>query len=164
MVTLLVSLWVFSGFQEGDHWTTERTIQFAQADAKVDSPTRNRMTYRVVRVEAAMFAIQTGVVPAGDAKAKPLIAINIFKPSGALVSKEDTSDLNLARIQRMEWTALEERKGISWSRSWSSSSNLIEAKVTVKPTARTPKDTTLLVTYDEGGVRKGTGTIIDFVL
>lgn len=159
MVTLLVSLWVFAGFQEGDRWTTERTIQLTRSDAHVDSTTRSRITYRVVRVEAAMFAIQTGVAPAGDAQAKPLLATNIFKPSGALVSKEDTSDLNLARIQRMEWTALEERKGISWSRSWTSSSNLIEAKVTVKPTARTPKDTTLLVTYDEGGVRKGTGTI-----
>ena len=159
MVTALICLWVSSGFQEGDRWTTERTLQVVSSDEKVDSTTKERVQYRVVRVEAALFAIQTDIASASYPKAKPITSITVFKPNGALISNEDTIDLNLERIRRMEWTALEERKGISWSRSWPSRSSLIEAKVIVKPTARTQKDTTLSIIYQEAGITRGTGTI-----
>ena len=96
---------------------------------------------------------------AWDSKLKPAKKLVSFKPNGSLLGIEDEPNETMGRISRMEWTATEARQGIEWSRKWPASSNLLEAKVTVRPTSKTAKDTTLTVTYKEGMVTKCTGVI-----
>ena len=159
MVTLLSALWVLNGFQEGDRWSIDRTIQFVRPDGHTSVSDADQVNYRVVRVEAQFYALKTDVIPGPGSHSKHSSVTTIFKPGGSLMSPEDTSNLDLERVRRMEWTALEQRKGISWSRNWPSRSDLIEAKIIVKPQARTLKDTTLLVTYKEGDLTKAVATV-----
>ena len=145
--------------QEGDRWTTERTIHFIQESDHVDVNDVDKLDYQVVRVVAAETTIALNTTPMANSRTKKSKRITVFHPNGTLISDEDSSNLDLERINRMEWTALEPRKALSWSRNWRASSTLVEAKVTVKPTSRTTTDTTLLVTYVEGEKTKAVATI-----
>ena len=159
MLALLVG-WVMSNsVQEGDRWTVERTMQYVQEIEHVDVKNVDKLKFLVLEASPETTAISCEVIPVESSTTKASKKVNSFKPGGVLQSREDTSDLNLARINRMEWTATEARQGIEWSRNWPASSDLLEAKVNVKPTSHSATDTTLLVTYKEGENTKCVATI-----
>ena len=159
MVTLLISLLVSTSVQVGDRWTTERTFRVIQESEHIDVKTVEKLSYSVLQAGTEVTAISCERTPVPSAGEKPVKKTLTFKPNGFLLSREDEPDENFERMNRMEWTATEARQGISWSRDWPASGNLLEAKVSVKPTSRTLDDTTMAVTYKEGLVTKCVATI-----
>ena len=117
------------------------------------------LNYEVAQVNAESTVLTLLVVPGPKSSTKGSKSTITLKPSGALASAEESSNLDLQRVARMEWTALEAREGIEWSRNWPASGGLLEAKVNVKPITRTKVDTTMTVTYKEGVNTKCVATI-----
>ena len=139
MVALLISFFVSTSVQEGDRWTTERTFRYIAEAEHIDVKKVEKLSYSVLQAGTEVTAIsceQASIPLAGE---RPVKKILTFKPNGFLFSREDEPDENIERLNRMEWTATEARLGISWARDWPASGNLLEAKVTVKPTSRTSK-------------------------
>jgi hypothetical protein len=159
MIALLVSILFSNSVQEGDRWTMERTMRFVQESDHVDVKRIDKVSYQVLQAGTELTAISCEMTPVGSIDTKPVKKVISFKPNGFLISREDESDDNVERINRMEWTATEARQGISWSRDWRASGGLLEATVTVKPTSRAAQDTTMLVTYKEGTNAKCVATI-----
>ena len=159
MLALLLPIAFATGLQEGDSWVSELTVRCVQQAEKIDSRRVSRLLYSVIGVTAEFTTINVDVSPIPDDKSKPVRQVLVFNSGGVLVNRENTTNLDLARVRRMEWTAAEPRQGISWSRNWPAKSDLLESKVTVKPTMRTEKDVTMLVNYLESGKSKATATV-----
>ena len=159
MLAILVPFLLSTALQEGDRWTIERTTGYTQASGRADAKNVDSLSYRVLQAGPEFTAVSCEVIPTESSRSKPSKRVTSFKPNGVLLSREDASDPNIERISRMEWTATEARQGIAWSRNWPTSSDLLEAKVIVKPTARAVDETTMSVTYKEGEAVKCVATI-----
>ena len=159
MVALFAALWLDSALRKGDHWTTERTYRVLQAAAGSDQISVDKLNYSVVSYTPEDFDVSVEVVTGTASTFKPSKVYFVFRQNGVLLSKEDTSDADMERINRMEWTTLEDRHGISWSRKWPELAGLSEANVIVKPTGSTRDDTTYSVNYVEHEKVKCVATI-----
>jgi len=159
MVAVFVCILLSTSVQQGDRWTTERTMRYVQEQEHIDVKRVDRLSYEVLQAGTEVSSLSCVTASGSPSDSKPLKKILSFKPNGFLLSREDEPDENVERVNRMEWTATEARQGISWSRSWPAAGNLIEARVIVKPTSRSANDTTMLVTYKEGLVTRCVATI-----
>ncbi|MDR3690902.1 MAG: hypothetical protein P4L46_16100 [Fimbriimonas sp.] len=159
MILIVFVLWSGTCPLAGDHWTAERTVRLLQEPDHLDQATVTTLNYRVAYAGADGFQIETkgGSPSASDAKS-PAQKFD-FRSNGTLISSEDTKDPDLERVRRMVWTATEDRKGLSWSRTWPAVGGLIGADVSVKPSSKTATDTTFAVTYVEAGKTKGAATV-----
>jgi len=160
MIAILASIALFSGFQAGDTWTSERTFKYLQDADHIDAKVVEKLVYTVVEAGAERTIIGCEETTTSPTRSKPTKKKTAFSPSGVVLTREEQLDPTIGRLNRMEWTATEARQGISWSRNWPAGGNLIEAKVLVKPVARTKDSTTMLVTYSEGKEIKCTANIV----
>ncbi len=158
MLALLLPIAIATGLQEGDTWVSELTIRYVQQSEGIDFKRQSRLAFHVITVTTESTTIRVDSTPLPADATKPVQETFVFSPGGALLSSEITANQDLARVHRMEWTAAEPKQAISWARSWPTRSDLIEAKVTVRPTARTTKDATMRITYLESGKQKGAAT------
>lgn len=159
MVAVLIAFVVSNSVQVGDRWVIERTLRFVQEAEKVEVKRVERLSYQVVQAGTELTAISIDTRSVSPPSDVPVKRVFTFKPNGFLLSREDESDENAGRLNRVEWTATEARQGISWSRDWPASGALLEAKVSVRPKNRTLEDTTMAVTYKEGAVARCVATV-----
>ncbi len=155
----LLHLQPSSDFTVSDRWTTRRTRHITQDLDHVDTTSVESLSFSVQRADGELTIIASSISERGSASETRAKLVLAFRPTGALASAEPIIDPDAERINRIKWTALETRQGISWSRNWPAIGNLLEAKVTVRPTARTLTDKTVSVTYTENGQTKCLGTI-----
>jgi len=162
MIALLFALAVDSTLRQGDHWITERTIRLIQEPDHVDQTSVDKLDYKVELSNEEGYVVSMKVTPGHDSAAKDASVRWSFKPNGLFLGKEDATDANTERINRMVWTALEDRKGLSWSRTWPAIGGLVGAEVIVKPASKTSEDITLSVSYKELGKVKAVATLKEF--
>ena len=159
MLTLVAWIWFDSSFIVGDHWTTERTMRLLQEPDHVDSKSIDRLEYRITEAGQERTILSVKTTSTGDVKTPPHTEEYGFKPNGVLVGLEPSLEPNLERINRMVWTALEVRNGLSWSRKWPIIGGLPPANVIVRPTSKTSELITMSVTYQENDITKGVATV-----
>jgi len=158
-----------SGLAVGDAWKTERSYRFLNEEPKIDFTNIERTDYRVDNVDAhgisltqsrALYAQKQGEAaqtkPAGAPKASTLK----FGPGGVPSYAEDPADLVQARVDRVQWSAAEQRAGVSWTRKFRAAGTLPGAKLTMKPMGGDANMRTIAVTYvEDGGAIKGEASV-----
>lgn len=170
-VTCLLGFQQASSLSPGEAWSIERSTRYLDEASGVDYTNMERTDYRVEMVDARGMTISqtrkiTGLlngksgasVPEG---AFPRQSILRFGPGGAPSYAEDSVDLASARVDRVQWAAAEERKGVSWTRRFPATSTLPGAKLTMRPTSTSPDGRTIAVTYvEDGGKVNGEATVV----
>lgn len=158
-----------SGLTTGDVWKTERSYRFLNELPKIDFTNVERTEYRVENVDARGFSLTQSRVlyaktegeaplkPTGDA---PKASTLKFGPGGVPSYTEDPANLVQARVDRVQWSAAEQRAGVSWTRKFRAAGNLPGAKLTMKPMGTQANVRTIAVTYlEDGGVIKGEASV-----
>ncbi len=158
MIALLL-MFLDTSVHKGDSWVTERTFSYLQSSGNVDQSSVERLEYSVVAVGQEKTIWSTSATPKISTPTTPKLLRFEFRPSGVLLSQEDASNPDLERVNRIVWTCLEDRKGLSWSRKWPDIGNLVSAEVEVKPASKTDSDKTYHVTYREAGTTRGVATV-----
>jgi len=169
IISLLAAFALQTGRVLGDDWSIERVSQIS-CDAKTLVRTL-RTRYTVVGQDTSALLIRCSVTKSedkGDADLKP-VGVGESAPTslkfgagGAPEYEEDLSDPIAARVDRMQWTAAESRKGVAWIRKFPASSALPAGKVTVKPAGMDGPNQLVTITYSEestGVAADGTATV-----
>lgn len=143
--------------QKGETWSFERTYRYVNEAAGVDLSDVDRTDVLVAETRASgydlsisrrLLATKIGeaVTPAPDGQAIWKAVLRFGTNGQPLRPAEDLERPIRARIDRMLWTASENRQGLGWSRVWPKNEELPEGKVTIKP----GKEGSLAVNYAEG--------------
>jgi hypothetical protein len=147
----------------GDKWSVERTYRFLNEAAAVDSSTTEQIDYLIEQASASglTIAVFRRTAVAGSQEEVSKGSKLTFGASGAPTYPEDAQDPIRARVDRMQWSAAEDRKGVSWSRKFPLSAGLPAGKVLVRPTSVKGDERALALTYtEEGSDVRGEGTAV----
>lgn len=159
MIAILLFFLADPSVVKGDHWTTERTMRLIQDTDHIDQRSVDKLDYLVESSDPEGFEVAIKVTPETGSTSKASTYRYAFTTNGLLLNKEDATDPNVERMNRMIWTSLEDRKGLAWARTWPAIGGLLGGNVLVKPTSRTRDDVTYAVTYIESGKSKCAATI-----
>lgn len=134
-----------TSLQPGLRWAFDREIRFLSEEQSIDRKESVTTVINVQEVRRDGYLLH--VVRLSNKQREGIERKLDFGRNGQpLKVSEDPTDLVGARVDRMMWTAIESRKGLSWSRVWPSVEPLPSGKVTVRPIA----DGRMAVSYDEG--------------
>jgi hypothetical protein len=104
-------------------WRVERTVRLLNEEAQIDKRTVESIEFRVKAVRQDGYDLQIG---------DRTLA---FGPNGQpRKGNLEPEDKLAARIERIQWTLLERRRGLAWSRKWSAGPVLPDGTVRVEPT------------------------------
>lgn len=150
--------------QKGETWSFERTYRYVNEEAGVDLSdvdvtdilvSETRSAGYDLSVSRRLVATKLGeaVTPAPEGQGVWKAVLKFGTNGQPSKPSEDLERPIRARIDRMLWTASENRQGLGWSRVWPHNDALFEGKVSVKP----GKEDTLAITYTETGGIKAEG-------
>lgn len=157
MIALLVFL-ASEPLQKGEIWSFERTYRYVNEEAGVDLSdvdrtdvlvSETRSTGYDLSVARRLVATKLGeaITPAPEGQGIWKAVLRFGANGQPMKPAEDQERPIRARIDRILWTASENRKGLGWTRVWPHNDKLLEGKVTIKP----GKEGSLAVTYTEAG-------------
>jgi len=162
---LLLALLAQDALKKGDAWAFERTYRYVNEAEGIDMGDVERTDVSVadVRPDGYDLAISRKLIvtklgenrspaPADQTPWTKTLKFGANgQPNGL---PEDVQRPIRARIDRMLWTASENRRGLGWNRTWPLNETLPEGKATVKPSG----EGRLSITYTEAGGLKAEGT------
>lgn len=132
----------------GTAWTVERTYKYVDIAGSALATQLERIDYKVaeadrngttVTVKCQVYLPQTGTnVGTNRTEAETRNYKIRLGVGGASTYKEGPGDSNRARIDRIMWTAAENRLGVSWSRTFPGTAATPQGTVFVKPQVVTP--------------------------
>jgi hypothetical protein len=147
-----------SSLEIGDEWVVERTYHCVDDLAKLDFTVRERTSYKVEQTNRqgttiliSRHFLDTPPGPHSDSSCFPQHDASgrlHFGVGGAPTYGEEFENPIRARVDRMLWTAAEDRKGILWTRKFAESVAMPEGKVTVRP-SETYRTQTVSISYEE---------------
>ena len=165
MIPLLVV--ALDGLKKGDAWTFERSYRYVSEADGIDLGDVERTAVSVadvrpdgydLSVSRRQVATKIGETrtpaPEGQAPWERLLKFGTNGQPNKL--PEDVTHHIRARIDRMLWTASENRRGVSWNRIWPLNETLPEGKATVKPLG----ENKLSLSYSETGGLRAEGTAL----
>jgi len=147
----------------GDAWAVERSYRYLNEEAHIDRKEVTRVDYRVESVDArgivlsmgeAAHFVQDGTGIAGNTGDVQVIPVKLkLGPGGAPTYQEVAGNPNYMRVERIQWSAGEDRAGVSWTRKFPKVGDLGGAKLTMRPRSESSVSKTIAVTYEEGEIR-----------
>lgn len=173
MVILLtgvaMSLLLQTGLEVGEHWSVDRSYRRLEETLPLDVTTWERVEYRVDASDRSGLKVMTTRKtferePQGKDLARPksesgpTLSVRLGRGGAPVLSAEGEDPIR-DRVERMQWTAAEDRRGVSWSRRFPALPGLPAAKVTVRPKGERTGLQTVEVEYTEEGTPfRGVGT------
>lgn len=144
----------------GDRWNIERTYRYLNEAEAIDFTQVERTEYSVDNADAKGYVLSVSrritANRFGKDEAKTVSDPHPSKltlgPGGAPSAMLESEDAIRTRVDRIQWAAAEDRRGVSWTRRFDASVSVQSAKVTVKPTAVRGSDKTVSITYDESDI------------
>lgn len=152
----------------GDRWKIDRTYRYLNEEEGIDFTQVERTEYSVDNADAKGYVLSVSrritANRFGQDEAKSSSDAHETKltlgPGGAPAASLESEDLIRTCVDRMQWAAAEDRRGVSWTRRFDATPAMRPAKVTIKPTSAKGLDKTVSITYEESDIRgEGIATI-----
>ncbi|MGV3614568.1 MAG: hypothetical protein ACO1SV_04450 [Fimbriimonas sp.] len=161
----LLALIAVDGLKKGEAWAFERTYRYVNEAEAIDLSDIERTDVLVsetrpngydLSLSRRLIATKVGEarVPAPEGQTPWAKTLKFGTNGQAKNPPEDVAHPIRARIDRMLWTASENRQGLGWSRAWPQNDGVPGGKATVKP----GKEGSLAITYTDATGVKAEGT------